>query len=221
MTSWRAALLSSSSHSCSWSKAHLASLLLVSGAKLNATSPMCSKCTVLLMEPSELHMLERSRREEPLHHLQHFAQTRRTEMRRVRLHLIFSSCWHMDVHRGARARPVLTGFSGGWMGPLIVNVEFYECFDFSTLSKTQASHTVLTHRPSGVSPGLPAQESGSVCVCPVRLPSRVFGCSKARASVLTLFKITHPRCSGQVFSNKEIWPHALEQLCNFLSVVWV
>lgn len=46
-----------------------ASLLLVRRAKLNAMFTMCSKCTVLLMEPSELHMHERSGGKEPLPHL--------------------------------------------------------------------------------------------------------------------------------------------------------
>lgn len=48
---------------------HFTSLELVRGAKLTATSLMCSKCTMLLMEPSELHMHEQSHSEELLFHL--------------------------------------------------------------------------------------------------------------------------------------------------------
>lgn len=155
------------------SSLELKKTLLVGRAELNAASPMCSERTVLLMEPSELHMHERGRRDEPLRHLTHFAQTRRTETRRDRLHLIFSSCWQVHVHR-----PV-SGFSRGWMGPLIVNVLQLLPFQ-QPFKNTGFTHTLDPQAKGGTS----RPSCSGMWICPVR-PS-VFVCSKARAANLTL-----------------------------------
>lgn len=112
----------------------------------------CSECTVLLMEPSELHTHERSRGEELLHHLYHFLKWGRWRRRSVRIHINFNASKRLDLpcKKKVEALCVLTGISGGWIWILIINVEVWKAVHFRHLrANTQTSRTFLTHGPPG------------------------------------------------------------------------
>lgn len=91
-------------------------------------SPMGSKRTVLLMEPSELHMHERSRAEELLRHLLTFSQKRGRDGRR---RCVFLSALIEYSAQARRCRPALQKGSGSWVcvvtgisGGLDMNVKY-------------------------------------------------------------------------------------------------
>lgn len=98
----------------------------LSEAKRNATSPMCNKCTVHLMEPSELCMHERNGSKERgccvtfsiLTYTFIYVHTDTVCSRRRCIVL------HCKKEEGALC--VLTGTCGGWMWLLIIYMEYLQ-----------------------------------------------------------------------------------------------